>query len=986
VFHSFTHAPRHARSRALTLQQALIVLICLSAALVFANSAQAAFTFSSFDSVPSTLQAGGHPNLKMSVKTDAAKGDQTGDDLKSLSIDLPAGMRLNGEAVSSANTCLATKFQTDACPPASQVGSLSVTARKLGFNFSMPGSIYKLAPEGTNIITFGFILRPSGFQRILLKSTKVTGGTTVRTGLDRDYGITLAVDGLPRVVTTTRGQTTAITIASIDATFNAKTGSTQSGAFFTFNPTRCTAATTAATVGSYAGVSSAKSVSFTPTGCAAVQFTPGAVLTPTATLAGQPSGFVANFSVNTVDAPIQQSHVRSIETTLPNGTGLNLPAIGAVPATCTDAQLNTDTCPAGSQVGSASVNAPFLPPTMTGGIYLVSRTSTLIFGVIVRGARGVKAAFKGSAYPVDTSGDGQPDTVKTDLFELPQVPFSTATLGFGPLVRQPVTGCGSPQTSKTVLTGYSGAVATVTNSYNITDCPAIPETTITSPVPGAQPNNPSFTFTSDVAAATFECSLDGAAFTPCTSPYATSPLTDGPHKFDVRAVNGPQTDASPATQSFTITTPPAFTATLSGAVSTQQAAAHPDLTSTVDIGGAGDVHALTLTLPAGLQGSAAAVPMCSQANPATCTAASAIGTQSVTATLDDNTSTTLVGTVFLTAPVNTLSAAGVLIVFPGVMAVGADVREFSNGNRQQFVFSNIPNTIGPNHIHITKIVTTLIGMTGAPAHALLTNPSLCTAPSFFAGDATPVSGPAAVFAPVPYIATGCASVPFTANASQEFSNLTASATTGVKSTVTMNVGDSAIKTVRLAEPPAIGPNFPAFGAVADQCSASAAPTGSSLFDPSSCPAQSKVGTMTVQSQLLPVPLSGPVYLINKSPLPWLGVQLQMNGIDIRLVGATSTPQVDPTCDPLTSPTGVCQTQIVTTFSNLPDQNMTNIVLDLNGPGRTGVNGPLSGDILTVAAPNDPTCTNPSHVTSVLTPITGTPAVNTSQDVTITGCP
>jgi hypothetical protein len=239
--------------------------------------------------------------------------------------------------------------------------------------------------------------------------------------------------------------------------------------------------------------------------------------------------------------------------------------------------------------------------------------------------------------------------------------------------------------------------------------------------------------------------------------------------------------------------------------------------------------------------------------------------------------------------------------------------------------------------------------------------------------------------PVPYIATGCATVPFSPTVTQEFSNLTSGATTGLKNTVTMNQGDSALKTVRVAEPPAIGPSFPAFGAAADQCDASAASSPTSLFDPATCPPQAKVGTMTVKTQLLPVPLSGNVYLINKSPLPWLGVQMNsLNGVDIRVVGVTSTPQVDPGCDVLTNPNG-CQTQIVTTFYNLPDQNMTSIVLDLNGPGRTGVNGPLSGNILTVASTNDPSCVSPTQVTGTLLPLTGTPPVNRSQVVTIAGC-
>ena len=52
-------------------------------------------------------------------------------------------------------------------------------------------------------------------------------------------------------------------------------------------------------------------------------------------------------------------------------------------------------------------------------------------------------------------------------------------------------------------------------------------------------------------AATFECSLDGAPFTPCTSPHTIELLTVGDHTFAVRAVNGSTTGA-PVTRNFTL--------------------------------------------------------------------------------------------------------------------------------------------------------------------------------------------------------------------------------------------------------------------------------------------------------------------------------------------------------------------------------------------------------------------------------------------------
>ncbi|HET9450298.1 MAG TPA: hypothetical protein VFO83_05425, partial [Aggregicoccus sp.] len=63
-----------------------------------------------------------------------------------------------------------------------------------------------------------------------------------------------------------------------------------------------------------------------------------------------------------------------------------------------------------------------------------------------------------------------------------------------------------------------------------------------------------FTFSSNVGDATFECSLDGAAFAPCTSPADYAQLADGAHTFRVRALLTGAADQTPATRSWSVDT------------------------------------------------------------------------------------------------------------------------------------------------------------------------------------------------------------------------------------------------------------------------------------------------------------------------------------------------------------------------------------------------------------------------------------------------
>jgi hypothetical protein len=543
--------------RLLIFSFAAVIALVISASLG-ATSANAAFTVTGFNTTPTSLQAGAHPNLTIHASADAVAGDKNGDDLKSLQVDLPAGLLVNPQSV--ATPCTATQLSSDTCPAATQVGTVTVQYRIAGTTATSNGSVYSITPDSSSVMNFGFVVRPNSYQKFFFSSSKVSGLATVRSGLDADYGLSILIPAIPNAVRSNIGLSLPMTISDLSITLAARSGAAQTGPYFVFNPTRCTPALTRATLTSNLAVVSTQTSVFTPTGCASVPFSPTFKIAPNNPNAGEASGVSATVTMPTADQAIQNADVRSAVVTLPPGTLLNLATVNSVPAVCTDAQLGADACPAGSQIGTASVNVPLLPSAMTGSIYLTSSSKGFTFGYVLHGVRGTIAILRGTAYPVDNGGASI--QAKFDL--LPQVPWSSATLNFtSNLTTNATTGCGlSSKVAWGDLTGYTDAESIIGNFYTLKNCPP-PDTTVSGPTGTISNSTPSITFASVPATgATFECRFDTAAFTACTSPFTAPSLTDGAHEFDVRAVGEGGPDPTPAASSFTVdTTPPALDVT-----------------------------------------------------------------------------------------------------------------------------------------------------------------------------------------------------------------------------------------------------------------------------------------------------------------------------------------------------------------------------------------------------------------------------------------
>jgi len=159
--------------------------------------------------------------------------------------------------------------------------------------------------------------------------------------------------------------------------------------------------------------------------------------------------------------------------------------------------------------------------------------------------------------------------------------------------------CGSPEDYSGFATGDHQFSVRATDAAGNTDTsPAARSWTVSSPPPPPEETTPppadttapettiaegpsgsttattaSFTFSSSESGSAFACQLDSGSWAPCSSPRAYSGIAVGAHDFSVRATDGAgNTDATPASRSWTVATPPPPASGCTSTVSTVSAA------------------------------------------------------------------------------------------------------------------------------------------------------------------------------------------------------------------------------------------------------------------------------------------------------------------------------------------------------------------------------------------------------------------------------
>jgi len=308
-------------------------------------------TYSSPDSQFFT-QAAGHPPTGLTDFAMNTTGGVPDGAIKDARVDLPEGLNVDPQAVPQ---CPKATFETNALAcAASEVGISEVTSEIAGVPVGpLPFPVYNLdPPEGVPAL-FGFSV---GLPLIPIANVYLVADVA----WDSDYHEGFTISDIP----------TTLPLVENRLVFDGSKG----GTFLTMG-SQCNApSTTTLKVDSYESPGQFQSYTTKPAGpsrpvnsdgCQAVPFAPTIATSSESPTTDSPSGVTVDVKVPQGLQPLNSSTLKTASIALPRGLGLN-PSSAPDLHFCSDAQFgkgtkNQVTCPADSQIGTASIQTPVLP-------------------------------------------------------------------------------------------------------------------------------------------------------------------------------------------------------------------------------------------------------------------------------------------------------------------------------------------------------------------------------------------------------------------------------------------------------------------------------------------------------------------------------------------------------------------------------------------------------------------------------------------------
>jgi hypothetical protein len=410
-------------------------------------------------------QAAGHPpagltDFEVNTKPLLEGGGPEGT-LKDVRVDLPEGLNVDPQAVPQ---CPKADFEASpASCVASEVGTSYVTAISAALPLQLPFPVYNLVPDPGTPALFGFNV---AFPLIVDANVYLVADVA----WDGDYHEGFTISNVPASPPLIRNR----------LVFDG----TKGGTFLTI-PSPCNGPTTTnlkLTPATGSPVSQPTTPPAPIDGCGKVPFEPGVATAPGTELVDSPAPVTATVTVPQGQQPLNSSTLRTAHVSLPRGLGLNPSAAEGLQA-CTDAQLgkgtkNPVTCPAGSKIGTVSIQTPVLPKdSLPGDVFLGEQLSRdpesgneyRIFVDAESPRYGLSVRLVGNV-----AADAKTGRLTATFKDAPQVAFSSFALKFNGGDRAPLTSpptCGPNTTNGNIVPWSGNPAATPSSGFSLSQAP-----------------------------------------------------------------------------------------------------------------------------------------------------------------------------------------------------------------------------------------------------------------------------------------------------------------------------------------------------------------------------------------------------------------------------------------------------------------------------------------------------------------------------------
>jgi hypothetical protein len=569
-------------------------------------------------------------------------------------------------------------------------------------------------------------------------------------------------------------------------------------------------------------------------GCDSLPFAASIGVTPDGQAGSTPTGLTVHVHVPQEEAlnpaGLAPADVKDTRVTLPAGVALN-PAAGDGLLSCSESQVGLSSgleasCPEASKVGTVEINSPLLPNPIVGAAYLAEQNRNP-FGSLL--ALYLVARDPVSGFLLKVAGEVKPDPATGQLvstfLNTPQLPFEDLKLHF-------FGGSRAPLATPSACGPYTTAG-------------------LLAPWSGNQPVEVSSTFQI----------LSGPDGSPCSDPLPFSPeLTAGSLNIQAGAFT-----------SFTMT------------MSRQD--------------GEQNLDAIQLHMPPGLSGVLDGVKLCPepQADMGTCGPDSLIGETTISVGVGGTPFTVKGGKVYITGPYRG-APFGLSIVNPakaGPLDVGQGacdcvvVRAKIDVDPTTSALTVTSDSTGPY-----RIPTILDGIPLQIKHVNVTvsrpegftfNPTSCK-PMAITGSLTSSEGATSALS-VPFQVTNCATLSF----KPQFEVSTGgkpSRANGASLDVRLSYPKAAwgsqanVRYVKVELPKQLPSRL---GTLQQAC-----PDTTFDRNPAACPGDSRVGSATATTPIIPESLSGPAYFVSHggAKFPELVIVLSGYGVTVQLHGET----------------------------------------------------------------------------------------------------